>query len=875
MSEVENRTLARALLPIVNRVRRDVTAIKLHDGSRWTDEPLTSELLIKHVNGGPARGVCPIKAGESVTMLALLDFDSHKGEVSWDAMTEVVAEVMGLLELDGMKPIPFRSSGGRGIHLFLLWDQPQDAYSVRMYLRDVLGILGYKDGAKGVKHQQVEVFPKQDEVDVGGYGNQFILPLAGKSEPLDALMGLMPMGKDYITQVDFAMSPNVEHRERPVVETAKFEESADPISKVKQALAAIPNTGDDAPDYDRWRDIAFAVHEATAGSDEGLEAFLEWSAQNPDKHDEKFARERVWSYIKLGEQRRGNAITRATLYSAAIGNGWSYGGEINADGFEDVPLEDMQRAVALIKADTQEVSKKKHEAKSHWRVAIMEAKDELTLQDVVCAEIAADRRLEAIDREMLAESLKQKFGTLGVKLPIAACRKLLAPAKKETSVEQAPQWMKQWVYITGEDKFFLIDSEEFLTSQGFNAKFNRYLPPPKEGEFPKTAHRVALDEYGIPTVTRAVYVPYLGPTFNINGVDCVNLYRPSSTPQAASRLDASDMADMALIEKHILTLCGNREQLAKMLLSWIAYNVQNPGRKICWAPLIKGMEGDGKSFIGHVIAAAMGRPNVKEISPKVLQTDFTGWAHGACVGVLEELRLTGHSRYDVHNALKPYITNDYISIHAKGKDEYTAMNTMNYIAFTNHEDALPLSDNDRRFLVIFSPFREIGELREVVGDTVSYFNKLYAIVNSKHAEIRRWLLDYKIDAGFEAEGRAPATEEKTSMVDMSSSQEEDAIKAAIEQGGIGVGKNVLIMRHLRDLAALIDPEVAHMNSHVSSKTLMKLGWSRLPKQMKWRGEVCRVWHKGVGMNPSNGVLQKMLDATATDSDGNALDVDVF
>jgi hypothetical protein len=32
---------------------------------------------------------------------------------------------------------------------------------------------------------------------------------------------------------------------------------------------------------------------------------------------------------------------------------------------------------------------------------------------------------------------------------------------------------------------------------------------------------------------------------------------------------------------------------------------------------------------------------VKQISPKVLGTDFSDWAHGACIGVLEEIRLAG------------------------------------------------------------------------------------------------------------------------------------------------------------------------------------------------------------------------------------------
>ena len=190
MSDVTNPLIA-ALQPLVRRVRTDVTAIKRSDGSRWRDrEPLTTERLAAHLNGGPARGVCPIKAGESVTMVGLLDFDSHKGEVSWAEMSAVVGAVVDTLEMAwGMHPVLFRSSGGNGVHLYLLWDEAQDAYSVRMFLKGVLESVGLSSGTKGVKEGQVEVFPKQDEVSVDGFGNQAILPLAGKSVPLQLVRG--------------------------------------------------------------------------------------------------------------------------------------------------------------------------------------------------------------------------------------------------------------------------------------------------------------------------------------------------------------------------------------------------------------------------------------------------------------------------------------------------------------------------------------------------------------------------------------------------------------------------------------------------------------------------------------------------------------
>lgn len=186
MADDSTIRLARGLKPLVNRVRVDVTAVKKSDGAQaWTRQALTEERFIQHCNGGPARGVCPVKEGSSVTMVALLDFDSHKGEVSWDTMSAIVRRVVDVLELAwGMSPVLFRSSGGRGVHLYLLWDEVQDCYSVRAWLREVLESVGLKSGAGGLVKNEVEVFPKQDGVKAGGFGSQFILPLAGASMPL-------------------------------------------------------------------------------------------------------------------------------------------------------------------------------------------------------------------------------------------------------------------------------------------------------------------------------------------------------------------------------------------------------------------------------------------------------------------------------------------------------------------------------------------------------------------------------------------------------------------------------------------------------------------------------------------------------------------
>jgi hypothetical protein len=175
-----------ALMPLVERLHRGHCWLKTDNGPRRLAEPFTEFMLAEHAAGRKAYGLCPIAPGTDTTRVALLDFDSHKGETPWDVMLDTARNVAFALEQEGYAPVLWRSSGGHGIHLYLLWGEPQDAHSVRCLMVDALAALGLKSGTGGVAAGEVEVFPKQDSVPADGFGSMFILPWAGKSEFLGA-----------------------------------------------------------------------------------------------------------------------------------------------------------------------------------------------------------------------------------------------------------------------------------------------------------------------------------------------------------------------------------------------------------------------------------------------------------------------------------------------------------------------------------------------------------------------------------------------------------------------------------------------------------------------------------------------------------------
>lgn len=314
-----------ALLPLVERMHRGHYWRGTPGGPVCVKEPLDDFKLAQHCAGREAYGLCPIVPGESTCRVALLDFDSHDGATDWPGMVRTARDVMDAAALlFGLKGVAFRSGGGRGVHVYFLFDQAQDAHSVREALTEVLAACDLKPGTAGVAAGAVEAYPKQDRVKVGDFGSMAILPLARKSVLLDNDGN--PLPRDAILSLSWPMSESV-----PFVAQAPKPErvitSSPDLDRLRSALAAIPN--DDVP-YDNWFRLACAAHYATDG--EGIEVFREWSARSA-KHDDGFLETSVWPHLKT--ERGGEVITEHTLFALAAQHGWQ--DPAGMDDFDALP----------------------------------------------------------------------------------------------------------------------------------------------------------------------------------------------------------------------------------------------------------------------------------------------------------------------------------------------------------------------------------------------------------------------------------------------------------------------------------------------------------------------------------------------------------
>ena len=292
------------------------------DAKRWVH----IQSPFRHANGHASSrpfGLCPISPGTSTTRVALLDLDNHDGALPAEAVDAAAQRLAEFLQADGYRANTIVSSGGNGRHLYLLWDSEQDAYSVRQYLRAVLLRAGYTSGAGGLAKSQVEIFPKQDAVSPGTWGSMFALPFAKGT------------ASRWLKQGDTwrVNSQSVAHIEKPPhLAPHVSEHLLTPIADVRYLLSHIENKGEEVLDYDEWFQVICAVHHSTGGSDEGLQAVREWSAQ-ADKHNDGFLCNRVWPYVTSD---RHPVITVRTLEHMARRDGWE-----SPVAFDDLTGEDI------------------------------------------------------------------------------------------------------------------------------------------------------------------------------------------------------------------------------------------------------------------------------------------------------------------------------------------------------------------------------------------------------------------------------------------------------------------------------------------------------------------------------------------------------
>lgn len=272
-------------------------------GGQWSmvKEALTKDDVHHHFTNGKKYGVPFIRQGEDCTMLAMIDLDDHDGSVGWERIVDEATRISDALATRGLKVNPYRSGGGKGINLWLAWEQAQDAYSVREAIRSVITECGFKEGAGGVDQWEVEIFPKQTRIGADENGNCAAIP----AYPLDDFV--FEDGEQYEWR-DSEPVPVVEAPKQVATTGAKASEG-----EIGEWLAHIDPVG---MGYDEWNTVLMAIHEAGGTYDQALE----WSERDPAYSGATGLNKRKWNSYK-GEKEYKVGVGRLKVLAEA--GGWS------------------------------------------------------------------------------------------------------------------------------------------------------------------------------------------------------------------------------------------------------------------------------------------------------------------------------------------------------------------------------------------------------------------------------------------------------------------------------------------------------------------------------------------------------------------------
>lgn len=470
--------------------------------------------------------------------------------------------------------------------------------------------------------------------------------------------------------------------------------------------------------------------------------------------------------------------------------------------------------------------------------------DELNFNAHKCYSLALADRLDA---EEVTRAMRNAAGDAGlpadeINTTLESARKGAKPLYEGLPEPTATTPLADWFYVDLHKLFCNLRTGESLSQRGFEMHFSQL----QKG----SAVKKWSEKYGASQVVNGyTYDPTTATTENLIVRDgartLINTYRPESVPQAAETLTPEGTAYISRMMRHLRYLAAfEDDDVADILPAWLAHQAQHPGQLLRWAPLIWGPPGVGKSFLRVLLQSIIGRDNVGVVTPDDIRSRFrAAWVEGSAVVVCEELKISGRNRYEIEAELKPLITDDRLRVERKGIDSYQISNKTNYIATSNYGDALPLAAGDRRWFVIGTP--GVDRLPLDGDETAAeYFTALFDGLDRYAAEVRRYLLDYKIP---KMPKTAPATDAKACMIaGGESANRTDDVRDLLETGGDGYGPTVLRLESL--LAAvnagrMFDAGVDQMTLHGLLAVVRGLGYLSHPKCIRYGGKQIRVWTK--------------------------------
>jgi hypothetical protein len=420
-------------------------------------------------------------------------------------------------------------------------------------------------------------------------------------------------------------------------------------------------------------------------------------------------------------------------------------------------------------------------------------------------------------------------------------------------------WLKPWLYVKSAGQFYCQPDGFYVGAGNFDAIHAvdavRVSGKSKRGVANLTASEIALQQRPIQQVSAVVYRPGAGPVFEDNGRTYANGYRDDGAPP----LDSGEHSTaVKLFGVYLDNILPNPDDQAK-LLDWLAHVVRYPSRRLMYALLLRGAEGDGKTLIAELLRLLVGPSNWGLVTNDEINEKYSAWMENRRVVCAEEIKQHGVDALDVINRLKPKITNSHIAVRAMRQDSRVIDNYANLYLTTNFSDAIPLTINDTRFLVLSTRFNSKEEVEAWCTafqdeQGFAFYPTMWRTLCTVQGagELRQWLDNRSFSRFYNPDSRAPDTIAKTIMVESARSEADQALMELLEdEREHTINNDFVIWSHfvMRALArgyALGDS----LKGRAVSSFMSRHGYIR-SFQLRDGGNRLQIWVKNRGMLDKN------------------------
>jgi len=226
------------------------------------------------------------------------------------------------------------------------------------------------------------------------------------------------------------------------------------------------------------------------------------------------------------------------------------------------------------------------------------------------------------------------------------------------------------------------------------------------------------------------------------------------------QVQPSDKGTCELLLELLYWLCSeeeNPDEVYHWLLQWMAYPLQHPGAKMASAVIMHGPQGTGKSTVFQTLGKIYGDYGTI-LNQRGLEDKFNSdWADSRLYLLAEEV-VTRQEMWAIKNELKELVTGEWIRVNPKNLAAYRQRNQMNIVYLSNEGQPLPLENDDRRHLVVYTPPMQPEWV----------YDKIHKEIANGGLEAFYHHLLFNVDTSdFHPKKRPPMTRSKQALIDLS------------------------------------------------------------------------------------------------------------